>query len=655
VSPAFQGQTTLFRKYFQPHSANRGAAPAGAFASFLSLLQTRYGAAWGLAVAGCVFAIAGMVAQGPALNFATGSVAVGIVLLTLSAFYNLPSFRCLFGRGGGGISHAETKLEEIKDAHWEFAERAARYRELLDTQQEFIVRRSRDGRIVFANRAFCETFDVRCDALIGTRFEPPILREELRSERPDASLHMVRLMLTRKGKRWIVWDVREVTNDGGEIETQSVGRDITTERALENELKEARDQAEAGNRAKSRFLAAMSHEIRTPMNGILGMVGLMRDTPLDAEQRTCVRIVEDSARALLFLIDDILDFSKIEAGKLDLANKVFSLKTCIAQAMQLLAPGAAAKRLSFTSTVTNDVPEWVRGDEMRVRQIVLNLLSNAVKFTDKGGIGVYMSLAEPQTDGRCKVAIKVTDTGVGLPPEFMIRLFGEFEQGASAESRHPGGTGLGLAISKRLAQAMDGDIIAEINPDESTAFTALLCFDVSDQREAEKAGHDRAKMSSGRQIHATAADSNLVFAGGFNVLIAEDNPINALLVRKIVGRAGGHVTMVEDGRLAIAAVWETLQYRKPPFDLILMDIMMPGVDGLIAAKAIKELYRERQHLGVSCPPIIALTASAFPEDRERCYSAGMDDYLAKPFEVDQLRQMLLRWVRGRAESTPPAA
>jgi CheY-like chemotaxis protein len=163
-------------------------------------------------------------------------------------------------------------------------------------------------------------------------------------------------------------------------------------------------------------------------------------------------------------------------------------------------------------------------------------------------------------------------------------------------------------------------------------------------------------MSSSRQSHAaSAANNNAVLPEGFNVLVAEDNPINALLVRKVVDRAGGHVTMVEDGRLAIAAVWETLQYRAPAFDLILMDIVMPGIDGLVAAKAIKELYRERQHLGISCPPIVALTASAFSDDRKRCYSAGMDDYLAKPFEADQLRQMLLRWVQRRAENAPPAA
>ena len=198
-----------------------------------------------------------MIAQRPSLNFATASVASGIVLSTFAAFYTLPHarrFRWLFSRADGNVSRTETKLEEIKDVHWEFADRAARYREVLDAQHEFIVRRLEDGRIVFANRAFCEAFNMRHEAVIGTKFEPPLIREELRSERPGTGLHIVQLLLTRKGKRWIAWDVRELANEGGEIETQSAGRDITIERTIEHEMKEACDQAEAGSRANRHFL-----------------------------------------------------------------------------------------------------------------------------------------------------------------------------------------------------------------------------------------------------------------------------------------------------------------------------------------------------------------------------------------------------------------
>ncbi|HVX36580.1 MAG TPA: ATP-binding protein [Hyphomicrobium sp.] len=618
--------------------------------------------------AGLVLATYGIVFQWQwlAFDFGTLSVVAGILLLALGSLLGLT----LTERRELAASRAQdvaqdvnyardaVGLEHVKDEHWKLADRASYYRDLLDVQRDFVIRRSTDGRLVFANRAFCDAFGVCSEDLVGSTFEPPVL---LADELPEGSAccrRIVQLLRTKKGKRWIAWDVQEIKSEAGKAELQSVGRDVTVERAIERELKEARNQAEAASRAKSRFLASMSHEIRTPMNGILGMISLMRDTQLDAEQRTCARIVEDSARALLNLIDDILDFSKIEAGKLDLASKVFSLKGCVAQAMQLLGPGAAAKRLSFTSTVTNDVPEWVRGDEMRVRQIVLNLLSNAVKFTEDGGIGVCLSVTNEQdsADGQCAIAIKVTDTGVGVPPEFMARLFDEFEQGDTTTCRYPGGTGLGLAISKRLARAMGGDIYVDANSGQGASFTVVLRFDVAECPEF----HSPIAVAPRLPF---VCDANLALdlaavcnvRGGFNVLIAEDNPINALLARKIVARAGGSSTIVGDGRLAIAAVWETLQRREAAFDLILMDVLMPGVDGIMAAKSIKELFNERKNSGFVCPPIVALTANAFAEDRERCYTAGMDDYLAKPFEAHQLHDVLLRWMPQRVENASPAA
>lgn len=600
-----------------------------------------------VALAGLAFAIVGLALKQPALDPGTLSISAGVLLLALAAFRRLPKldqFKALFNRGKQGIGRADADIEDVKDAHWALADNAARYRELLDAQRELIVQRSTDGRVVFANRAFCQAFNVSGSDILGTKFEPLLIREDVAQESSPLGDRVVQLLQTGSNRRWISWDVRKMKIAAGSIEIQSVGRDVSLERGIEAELKEARDLAEADNHAKSRFLAAMSHEIRTPMNGILGMIGLLRDTQLDADQRTCTRVVEDSARALLVLIDDILDFSKVEAGKLELANKVFSIKACVAQAMQLLAPGAAAKRLSFTSTVTSDVPEWVSGDEVRVRQIIFNLISNAVKFTDDGSVAVCVSMAaaSPTPYGMCKVAIKVIDTGIGVPPEFVPRLFDEFEQGDNAMGRQVAGAGLGLAISKRLAQAMGGDVVADVGPDEGTSFTATLCFDVAEYPDAEM------PVSSAQRLPAPSA-------GRFNVLIVEDNPINALLARKIVTRAGGTATIVEDGRLAIAAVWETLQHRKAAFDLILMDILMPGIDGLVAAKSIKDLYRDRRSAGLVCPPIVALTAHAFPEDRERCYAAGLDDYLAKPFEADQLHDVLLRWTPQRIENAPPAA
>ncbi|MBY0560235.1 MAG: response regulator [Hyphomicrobium sp.] len=543
------------------------------------------------------------------------------------------------------------KFEEIKDAHWQLSDSAIRYRQFLDAQRDFVVRCSLDGRLRFANRAFFDAFDIRAEDITGSIYRPPVVRTEPLAGSSSSGRRTLELLRTRHGKRWIAWETSEVRGETGEIEIQSVGHDVTVAREIEENLKDARDRAEAASREKSRFLAAMSHEIRTPMNGILGMLSLMRDTRLDAEQQTHARIAEESARALLILLDDILDFSKIEAGKLDLTNEDFSLQNCIAQAMQLMTPDAAAKQLAFTCTMSGDVPEWVRGDEMRVRQIVLNLLSNAVKFTDTGGVAVRTELAADKaagSQGAVRIAIEVADSGIGFSSDSADQLFNEFEQGESATS-HPGGAGLGLAISKRLAQAMFGEIVASGDPEKGAVFTAVLelqrgtipgiaavgSFSVAGERSGD----------AGRCEHRNA----------FSVLVAEDNQINALLACKVIERAGGKPTVVEDGRSAIRVVWETLEKKRPAFDLILMDLLMPDIDGLTATKSIKALYSERKAIGPSCPPIIALTANAFPEDRERCRMAGMDDYLAKPFDARDLHDLLLRWTAPSRDAATPAA
>lgn len=602
-------------------------------------------------VAGLLLSVTGISLYSGKFEYGDVVALVGITLLTTGALYGFAlSLRLerVAARDVPFRKREETrKLEEIKDAHWQLSDSAARYRQFLDAQRDFVVRRSLDGRLVFANFAFLEAFDVRGEDVVGSVFRPPVVRTEPLVQSSTAGRRVLELIRTRNGKRWIAWDENEVISDNCIIEIQSVGRDVTVEREIEEKLRDARDQAEAANRKKSRFLAAMSHEIRTPMNGILGMISLMRDTRLDPEQRTCARVVEDSARALLALLDSILDFSKIEAGKLDLASEVFSLKNCIVQTMQLMGPDAAAKRLSFKLTISDAVPEWVRGDEMRLRQIVLNLLSNAIKFTDAGGVALRAELAPDKATnpGAMRIAIEVSDSGIGFSPDTARRLFDEFEQGDTATSRHPGSAGLGLAISKRLAHAMSGEIIARGGPQKGAVFTALL-----ELRSAEapvKAAAEPSSQSDGAPRYACRRQ--------FSVLVAEDNHINALLARKVVERAGGKATVVHDGRSAIAAMWETIERKRPTFDLILMDVLMPEIDGLTATKSIKALYAERKDLGLSCPPIIALTANAFPEDRERCRAAGMDDYLAKPFDARDLHNLLLRWTIPQVDAASPAA
>ncbi|WP_172636522.1 ATP-binding protein [Hyphomicrobium sp. MC1] len=609
------------------------------------------------AIIGTLLLVLGLVSS--AVTFDSGLTAafVGVAVLTAAAILSV-TLPWKLWRQKTPVAQRDTRradddIEDLKDAHWRLSDNAVRYRQFLDSQRDFIVRRAKDGRLVFANTAFLEAFGVRSEDILGSRFRPHILRSESTAGMSATNLRTIELLPTRRGKRWIAWDETEVLTQDGAIEIQSVGRDITVEREIEERLRGACDRAETANREKSRFLAAMSHEIRTPMNGIIGMISLLRDTQLDPEQRTYARVAEDSARALLGLIDGILDLSKIEAGKFELANEIFSLRNCMTQMMQLMAPDAAAKKLTLNLAISDAVPEWVRGDEIRLRQIILNLLSNAIKFTDTGGISVGISIANdpPANPDAVRIAIEVADSGIGFSPDAARRLFNEFEQDASAMNRNPAGTGLGLAISKRIAQAMSGDIVASAGPDKGAVFTARV--------ELHAAGAppltagSLVPEESGRDGSETAL--RRAPCPPFRVLVAEDNQINALLACKIIERAGGTATVVEDGRSAITVMWEVLERKRPAFDLVLMDVLMPEIDGIMATKSIKALYRERKDAALSCPPIIALTANAFAEDRDRCRAAGMDDYLAKPFDARNLHDLLLRWAPQPLRAAPPAA
>ena len=383
--------------------------------------------------------------------------------------------------------HLAHGIERLEDLKWELSENELRYRSLLDNQQEVIVRRDRDGCIVFANRAFCRLSGVEPEAVIGSRLAldvidgdrpAPIAGEAARRRR------YTQLVATARGDRWIEWEEQLLAGrDERELEAQAVGRDVTDSRKAEAELAEARDAAMAASRAKSRFLASMSHEIRTPMNGILGMAGLLIDMPQPPEQRTYVQAIDQSARTLLALIDEILDFSKIEAGKLVLQSAPFSLEECVQGCVELLAPKAHGKGLELAWSFDPSIPRLI-GDDARVRQILLNLLSNAVKFTDAGGVRVSVERGETRqgdhdagTAGAgagVGIRIAVEDTGIGLSPTEAGALFAEFEQADTALKRQQGGTGLGLAISKRLARAMGGEITLSSRLGTGSTFTAEL-------------------------------------------------------------------------------------------------------------------------------------------------------------------------------------
>jgi PAS domain S-box-containing protein len=689
----------------------------------------------------------------------------------------------------------DASLESLKDLQWEVREREARYRDLLDHQGDVIVRRDAAGRLTFVNDAFCRTFGLSREAAIGQVFQRPLASGEsspddeparaLQAEGNERQRHVLELA-TLSGPRWFVWeDFTILDGDGRVSEIQSVGRDITEQRASELALAIARDQAMDASKAKSRFLASMSHEIRTPMNGILGMTGLLLDTELSPEQRTYARAISTSATTLLSLIDEVLDFSKIEAGKIELRAAPFEIADAAQSVVELLAPRGRDKGLEIGWLAAPDLPRTVIGDEMRVRQILMNLMGNAIKFTERGGVALTLEptpgVARRESERSHRMLrFAVRDTGPGVPPDAIERIFAEFEQADSGPARRHGGTGLGLAISKRLIDEMGGRINVASVPGAGATFTVdlpfiatgqhaelgdfwpkpasgekvLLVLDgaieaalVSDLLVAMGAAVARARLKDAEAIAEAAASSGIPFtalltdrssiaagaarllpqlrhrgdesegvravvivdpaergdipsfrAAGFNgylvrpirplslltqlfarepqaaqaaaelrvmdgpaeraaeaesmgasILLAEDNDINALLASTVLEKSGARVTRARNGAEAVAKARNALS-QGTGFDLVLMDIHMPDMDGVEAALRIRELYPEAARPGFGRPPIVALTANAFAEDRAAYLAAGLDDYLAKPFEKADLAALFARWSVEKSEA-----
>jgi PAS domain S-box-containing protein len=638
--------------------------------------------------------------------------------------------------------------ETLADRNWELQEAEQRVRSLFESQGDLIVLRDAEGRINFANDAYCELASQPREALVGSQFAFTVLEQgDTALEANGTRIHDQKIA-GPLGPRWIAWREGWVRSDAGQpAELQCVGRDVTDRTETERALAEARDQADAANRAKSRFLAMASHEIRTPLNGILGMSGLLLDTPLTPEQMTYAKAVQTSGDALLSLIEELLDYSKIEAGKIDLEHRPFALATMIEDITELLAPRAQARKLEIAAYVDERLPAEVIGDAARLRQVLLNLAGNAIKFTSAGGVAL---IVEPGIWPN-EISFLVRDTGIGIAPEAQQRIFREFEQADDRIARSYGGTGLGLSISERIVKRMGGRIALEstlgtgstfevsvplpASNSEQKAFAApdlagqpvmlvtpqsieasliarrlqrwgaqtcmvadvavaqallpertwhavlmdralgaqdvealgeaarshatqrIVMFTPAARHELQSSGSGAftaylikplraaslaARLSMAPEVAAPSlADETLVegtvaaeaHAQALSVLVAEDNEINALLMRSLLMRLGHHAVITTNGEEALES-WLAARSAGTPYDLVLMDIQMPQLDGIETTKQIRA--REAGHR----TPILALTANTLVEDRYACFEAGMDGFLIKPLDREKLAEAL---------------
>ncbi len=526
-----------------------------------------------------------------------------------------------------------TRSEALADRARVLQAAADQFRLVADVAPIGIFQTDAEDRYVYTNPCWSATTGIAAEDALGVVWGStinPITADGVSVSLADTDVGSaavrVEIELASGERRTLVATSTTVRDAAGRISGR-VGTvaDVTAETRVEAALSEARDKADEASSLKSDFLANMSHEIRTPMNGVIGMTDLLLETDLDPTQRDYAQTVRNSGEALLAIINDILDFSKIEAGKVDVEVVEFNVRSIVTDVVKLLHGGAETKGLRLRAAVDAVVPELVRGDPGRLRQVLTNLVGNSVKFTDQGRVDLRVSREHDQAG--TVLRFEVVDTGVGIRSDGIDTIFEPFVQGDTSTSRKFGGTGLGLAISAQLVALMGGvcGVTSSLGSGSTFWFTVVV-------------QSPRSRPTSSNTVAGTGASclQNGSPRRG-RVLLAEDNVVNEKVARAMLVSAGFEVDAVPNGAAAVAAL------ERKTYDAVLMDCQMPELNGYEAT----ELIRANEGTGRNVP-IIAMTAGARREDRDRCLAAGMDDYISKPVSKDALVAIVSHWLGAGA-------
>jgi two-component system, sensor histidine kinase len=511
-------------------------------------------------------------------------------------------------------------------------------KEFQENASSWLWQTDAEGRLIDAPQRFADVAQIPLPLLKGARLVDTmqmlcpsdtatlaVLVERMAREEPIPELFLY-VVAGGEPRRWVLTAKPAFDYDGHFAGYRGYGRDITERWRAE--------QAEAESRAKSDFLAMMSHEIRTPMNGVLGLATTLLETRLDPEQRHAVLTIRESGDNLQRILNDILDLSKLNSGQLEFEAVDFSPAALVNAVTAIMGVNAKTKGLLVHADIGTNLPPALRGDVARIRQVLINLASNAVKFTEQGGITIAVS-CRGREHGVATVEWRVSDTGIGIAPDRIGKLFTEFAQADASINRRFGGTGLGLAISRRIIEQMGGSITVTSAPGEGSTFAFSLSLPWSDQAISDQRGDRVGAGDLKARIEALGRP--------LRIMIAEDDATNRLVVSKMLQEFAIDKCIVNDGAQAVKAVFEQ------DFDLVLMDVRMPEMDGLAATRAIRARGGRFAEL-----PIIALTANAFPEDVKLCREAGMVDFLAKPLRKPAMVATILKAIGGTAASPPPS-